>query len=297
MELAQAKIPYLPPDWTLARAAKYAAKLGVFILVPGLHQIACKRRILGGLLLVLYFAAEFSYEQNPFDSSMEYFTISKSSWKISESLQFIAWLLLALDLRNLEDRKLKLNLFFVLFCVIGIYYGPYHYIVPYKWFNVVNVHVVQESYVCPVYCKYDIVEYKISLSKRQEIVAGDHILAEYLHGRRYLTKVLVDSPDETCTENPRTHLNLPVDNYYCQNDLGPRRNEFMILGGPEPDYKTADGRDVSVTSRFAVVGVDLKIIGNTREYIVFSDGITDIVGNALLVVYKWTGFNLFGLSN
>ena len=50
MELAQTRIPYLPPDWTVARVAKYAAKLGVFILVPGLHQIACKRRILGGCL-------------------------------------------------------------------------------------------------------------------------------------------------------------------------------------------------------------------------------------------------------
>ncbi len=48
MELAQTKIPYLPPDWTVARGFKYTAKLGVFILVPGLHQIACKRRILGG---------------------------------------------------------------------------------------------------------------------------------------------------------------------------------------------------------------------------------------------------------
>jgi len=34
MELAQTKIPYLPPEWTVARVAKYAAKLGVFILVP-----------------------------------------------------------------------------------------------------------------------------------------------------------------------------------------------------------------------------------------------------------------------
>jgi len=43
-------------------------------------------------------------------------------------------------------------------------------------------------------------------------------------------------------------------------------------------------------------GVELKIIGNTHEYFILSDGMTDFVGQALLFIYKVTGINPFGLS-
>lgn len=118
----------------------------------------------------------------------------------------------------------------------------------------------------------------------------------YLKGHLYLSKILVDSPNLTCAKNPRTSLNLPFKNHFCQNDLGPRRNDIIILGGPEPDYIIADGKEVTVTSNHFVEGVNSRKIGNTHEYSVLSDDITDIVGRFLLIIYKWTGFNFFGPS-
>ncbi len=63
--------------------------------------------------MALYFAAEFSLENNPTDLSNESFFISKLAWKLSDWSQYLAWLLLALDLKKLGDRTLKLNIFLV----------------------------------------------------------------------------------------------------------------------------------------------------------------------------------------
>ena len=65
MDIARTRIPYLPPDWTVGRGAKYAAKLAAFIVVPGLHQITCNRRILGSLLFGIYFVAELVVTNRP----------------------------------------------------------------------------------------------------------------------------------------------------------------------------------------------------------------------------------------
>ena len=126
MELAQAKIPYLPPEWTLARAAKYAAKLGVFILVPGLHQIACKRWILGSLLLILYVVSEFVGLNSPFEIMYVDLTPYSLFDNLSEVAQNISWLLLAFDLKNLERRYLTPGHLLPAACVAVLSYMPFH---------------------------------------------------------------------------------------------------------------------------------------------------------------------------
>ena len=48
MNIMHAKLPFAPQDWSVLRSGKYLAKLALFIIVPGLHQIACKRWLLRG---------------------------------------------------------------------------------------------------------------------------------------------------------------------------------------------------------------------------------------------------------
>jgi len=124
METGHAKIPYLPPDWTVARGARYAAKLGVFMLVPGLHQIACRRWILGGLLMALYFAANFTLKNIPWDYADAGTSKFILAGHFSDISLYISWILLAVDFRNIEGRKLKINVFLVMSCVAGLYFAP-----------------------------------------------------------------------------------------------------------------------------------------------------------------------------
>ena len=295
MELAQAKIPYLPPDWTLARAAKYAAKLGVFILVPGLHQIACKRRILGGLLLVLYFAAEFTLSNRPSNDSDLIFPTYALATNLSEISQYISWFMLAVDFKKIEFTKLKLNPFLVLSCAAGIYFIPYHD--P----GVLNVHIENNNFACPAFCRYDIVEYERYYEQHarhlQRISVGDHVIVGIDEGRRYTSKILAGPPEEACTGDGRTSLRLPVGNYFCKKDfLGNYLFKYLILGGPNPKFTNPEGKKISMIPDFQIHGVYPNKIGNTHKYFILTDAVTDMVGNTLLTVYGWTGLNLMGLS-
>ena len=287
MELAQAKIPYLPPDWTVARVTKYAAKLGLFILVPGLHQIACKRRILGGLLLALYFSAEITLTYYPTDHSDGYFSIYFMASGLAGDAQRFSWLLLAVDLRGFENRELKLNFFLVLTCVAGIYF------VPNQRPRVLYIHFVQESYVCPVFCKNDIVAYEEYVPNRHKIQIGEDVIVGLGNEPRYVSKVLLDSPKETCAEDRRTPLKLPSFNFFCTEDMDRRLYDFVVLGGPEPELKIPDGRNVTFVGDIWVHGFKLRKIGNPQDFFIISEGFTELVGVSLLTVYKWTGFNLF----
>ena len=300
MELAQAKIPYLPPDWTLARLARYAAKLGIFILVPGLHQIACKRRILGGLLLVLYFAAEFTLSNKPFEYSTEYFPTHFHASNLAEIFRNISWLLLALDLRKLETRKLKINFFLVLSCAAGIYFVPQHQ--P----RAIYGYVEKENFACPAFCKYDFIEYELYPRRRrlEKELEGDYVTLGGIMEPYYTSRILagplkdhlIGTVKEACAgHGDKTELQR-AKKLDCEGEINEHQNDYLTLGGPKPDFKNKNGKDVSFISASKVSGIRLKKIGNTHEYFIFSNEITDIVGNALLTVYKWTGINLFGLS-
>ncbi len=306
MELAQTKIPYLPPDWTVARGFKYAAKLGVFILVPGLHQIACKRRILGGLLMVLYFAAEFVFANEPFNFSDRGFSIRSLSGNLfdegfsfrsmsrnsSEVFQYFSWLLLSLDTRNLENRKLKLNFFLILICAAGVYFVPDHNA------GTLNIHIETRNYACPQFCPHDIVQYEPYDRRVDRIQAGDYVMVGIVYEFNYMAKVLVPGPpEEACADDGRTTLQLPIGNHYCRAYApGKYTYQFLVLGGPQPEFTGSDGVKISILTDLHVSGIRPKKIGNTREYFFLSDNITEFVGRVLLITYEWTGLNLFGLS-
>ena len=277
----------------MARIAKYAAKLGVFIVVPGLHQIACKRRILGGLLMALYFAAEFTLSNKPLNFSVSSSPTDFLPENLKEVIQFFSWILLALDIKKLEKRILKPNLFLFLACAAGIYFVPNHD--P----GVLNIHIEDRDIACPTFCKHDIVEYELYDNRVHKILVGDYILLGIMINPKHLAKVLVAGPPaEACARDGRTVLQLPVRNSYCRKDvLGRYLYQLLVLGGPDPEYKNPDGKDVSLVAEFRVHGVGLRKVGNIRQYFILSEGITDVVGHVLLTVYEWTGLNLFRLSN
>jgi hypothetical protein len=290
MELAQTKIPYLPPDWTIARGVRYAAKLGVFILVPGLHQIACRRWMFGGLLMALYFAAEFTWTNIPWDYADAGTSKFVLAGHFSDISLYISWILLAVDFRNIEGRKLKINFFLVLSCATGLYFAPDAKV------GTLNIYIENDDFACPAWCKYDIVEYELRYLPKHKFSVGDYVIVEEPMRSLYVAKMMLDSPEEACAADSRTILRLPARNRYCFNVDGWYMYKYLALIGPHQGKKYRDLNGFTPLSILNIRGVELKKIGNTHEYFVLSDGLTDIVGHAMLFVYKITGINLFGLS-
>jgi hypothetical protein len=298
MELARTKIPSLPPYWTAGRGIRYAAKLGVFILVPGLHQIACRRWILGGLLMALYFAAEFTLSNMPIDFTRDYFATNRLARNTGDVCQYFAWVLLAVDLKNLHQRKSRLNSFLILSCLIGIYFLPNH---SPKW---LFIHVVAENYACPAFCKNDIVEYVHFERGKHNIAKGDHVIVQTFLERTYLAKVYVESHDKACAEDIRFPLYLPRDDMlylpishgFCQKISDRYPDDFIVSGGPNPTIKTLRQDKFSPIADYNLHGFRPKKIGTTHEHFILSDGITDIAGNVLLTIFKWTNLDFLDLK-
>jgi hypothetical protein len=302
MELAKTKIPYLPPDWTVARGARYVAKLGVFILIPGLHQIACKRWILGALLMVIYLAAEFNLSNIPFNFSNGGLPTRELAWNISDLSLYFCWVLLALDARKIELRKLNSKPLLIISCAAGIYFVPDHN--P----GTLNIQIVEHDFACPTWCMYDIVEYQMYDDRVHKLSAGDHVVLGNYFDYLYVAELLIPgSPEEACSEEGIATRLFPAGNIFCQkilgNDylykvvaLGAHAPEHTTIGDPPPELTTVDGRKVTIYTDSQVFGVELKKVGNTRQYFVFTDSITDFIGRVLLSIYEMTDVNLFGLS-
>jgi len=312
MELAKAKTPTLPPDWTAARIARYATKLGLFILVPGLHQIACKRRILGGLLFMLFAVSEFAFSNAPAGGNFDYTYSFALFFKLSDAAFYFTWLLLAFDLKNLESRDLTLGSLVLVFCLAVIHFSPLHNN------RFLLFHIEQANTACPAFCKFDIVEWErndpknVNYSKGDYVVLGNNYSTPY-----YTTKILAGPVTEFCARDNGVSLGLPYDNEFCTLlDTGAWDDEplmdnswktywgknhyylydFLIPRRANLEFTNIAARNFSMMSRFEPVGVRPKKIGNLREYYIYSDEVTDLVGTALLAVYQWTGLNLFGWS-
>ena len=297
MELLHKQMPWLPPDWTVLRVGKYIAKLSAFIIVPGLHQITCRRFLLGGLLMVVYFAAEFTSSNLPHSLSTLNYKRDFIAANISEYVCYFSWFLLALDLRNLEHRHLKLNLFLALSCIAGVYYVPEHY--PEK----LTVYVEKENTVCPVFCKNDIVEFDITLleihknpGQKLKIWRGQIVIVDVFRGYPYATKILA-APDDICSGNAGNLLAPHEKEYFCvEGYKGKQPLPYLLQVGPKPEYNRYNGKYHSMIGSPLISGINPRKIGNIREYYFLSNGISDGIGEALLVLYKLTGLNLFGYS-
>ena len=295
------KLPLLPPDWTVGRGLMYAARLGLFVLVPGLHQIASKRWLFGGLLLVMYFAAEFTKTHLPFDYTEEFDRWTNLSWNMSEVIRYMAWLLLALDIRKLETRKVTRKHFLVLACAAGIFFIPAHPGHP------AEIYVEQANYVCPEFCKYDIIQYKRldhPFGDPTSDLEGKYVVIGDVGDPRYTTKLLsgslekeeIDSVKKGCRKYREETESQRFWRESCEYELTDFLNKYLIAGGPNPVFKNRKGEHFSFIWKIGINGINPERIGNIREYFVFNEEVTDFVGNALLTVYKWTGINLFGWS-
>jgi len=296
MELAQTKTPYLPPDWTVARGLKYAAKLGVFVLVPGLHQIACKRRILGGLILFIFVASNFIFLNQPSESKFLDFLSPTSIMNFSSATQYATWILLSIDLNNLESRRLKPGHIIPLAFFFSVH------LMPFTDHRITYVHIEQKNTVCPVFCKFDIVKWDFRNPYVEKISEGDYVVMGHFGSSAYATRLLAGpienylpgTPREVCSKY-RLKSQLPQD--LCEDFLDTARGSFIIRGGPKPEFKLGDGREGTMILGQEVMGFRPRKIGNLHDYFIFSDEVTEFVGTTLLTVYKWTGLNLFGLPD
>jgi hypothetical protein len=290
MELAQAKIPYLPPEWTVAHSVKYAAKLAVFILVPGLHQIACKRRILGGLIFILYVGTEFILSNKPVEVAYDYFLPRSFYHALSDVAQYAAWALLAIDLKRVDSRNFRLGYLLGLVCVFCPQFLPFHHQ------GLQFIFVEQSNQACPAFCKYDVIEYEYFLRQKHITKVGDYVVVTTYRAPTFVTKVLAEQKE--CTPDGRVPPYLMRGNaWFCRKSpWGDILYQYLIVSGPVPLYQIDENKSLSRISDLVGNGIKPRKIGNTHEYFLFTDGITDAVGNALLVLYKWTGINLFGLS-
>jgi hypothetical protein len=312
MELAQTKIPYLPPDWTVARGVRYAAKLGLFLLVPGLHQIACRRWILGGLIFAIFAISRFIITNSPIGGMLDFEPSFDLHYRLTDDMQFVTWLLLAADLRNLEGRRTGIVSLLLLQCFAVIYFAPFdNNRAPF-------FHIEQADIACPAFCKHDIVEWEVHEPDIHRISRGDYVVLEDLEAGAFrITKILAGPVKEACAGDSRTSLGLPPENEYCKlvkigawereplvnnswqiywGEYYYYRYDFLIPGRPKRSSSNIRSRNLSLLSRYAIIGVRPRKIGNIREYFFYSDELTDVIGHAVLTIHQWTGVNLFGLS-
>jgi hypothetical protein len=292
MKILQNKIPYLPDGWTWARGAKYVVKLGIFILVPGLHQIFAGRRAFGWLLLLLYFSSVFVASNLPYDLASEKHHVQNISGTLADIARHIAWILLLLDIRKLEQFRLQTRLFVLPLLALGAWFAPGHN--P----GDLNLIVENKNDLCPVFCKYDIVEYDHKNYRVDRISIGDYVLLNRIGPQPYITQVLAVASKELCERNKQTGEFRPVVNLFCiqvsegQELIYP----WLVLGGPFPELTDRQNQPVSMISDSTVQGVRLRKIGNIRDYFVLNDEVTDYIGHALMTIYSMTGLNFFGLS-
>jgi hypothetical protein len=292
MELMQTKIPFLPSDWTVARGGKYAIKLGVFILVPGLHQIACNRRILGWLLFVGYLVAKFVIANQP------YFALDGSQYqtgpyyKLLDIVQIFSWTLLALDIKYLETRNLTFRFLLPIVCFFTFQFMPFHSD------RLLSIYVEQENYTCPAFCEFDLIKFESAMSDRDKHSVGDFIVIP-LGGRRYYVSRILAGPakkKEPCPDDYFNWIEPRKPDFLCPQGDGGATYDFLIMGGPEPQLKMLDGEEYSLISKFIIGGFKPEKIGNLKEYYFWSDEVTNWLGYALLEIYLWTRINLFGLT-
>jgi hypothetical protein len=288
MNIMHAKLPFAPQDWSVLRSGKYLAKLALFIIVPGLHQIACKRWVLGGLVFAIYVVSMFAISNTPFEFGVMRPSTLWARYTSSISL-VLSWALLALDFRHLKIRSLKFGYAAPLAIVILLQFLPLHHR------SILFIHVVKNNSICEKFCENDVVTYNLHDGDNEKISIGQFILVPSHTKSRYLAKVVMNRTAERCSSHFPLNDTIGIDAYRCIDGIKRYEYDFLVLGGPEPGYTTSEGVKLTPISNVGLIGINLKKIGNTRAYSVASENVSDLIGNALLTVFKWTGLNLFDL--
>ena len=311
MELISQKTPRLLQDWSIGRAIAWLTKLGIFVLVPGLHQIACKRRILGGLLMVMYFVAEFAVENRPLylypvylfgppelpeitihnfesivaeDKNYNYGLMlgyHKLDRNLSQALLYFSWFLLLIDVRKIENRRVTLNWFLMFACLAGAWFWPAKYTWPSNYF------VAQTNVGCPEFCKNDIGLKLSSQNRPGSPSPGDVVLLTHIFYGPKVARILPGSPRQLCDgELPKIQIrNGELRDCKSSSSLD---NKHRVDTGKEPFRQLGLNRDIYWIGKSPFVNSNFVKVGNTHKYFVLNDEITDAIGIALFHIYDWT---------
>jgi hypothetical protein len=245
--------------------------------------------------MATYVVAEFCTDNVPVDFTSEYVGYQIDLYfnvpvVVKITIAF-SWFLLIFDLKNILNRKISLKLTCSAIFIFCFYYSSSN--PP----DTIDFFVAQENNVCPAFCKYDIVQYDLRDLEIKPVSVGDIVVVFTSGSLPYLGKVLANSEERRCEDGRLPALFAPGKNPICKTDPDLWEDELIVVGGPDPGYKTADGTDVTLIPKTYVWGVRPEKIGNTHKHFILSDAITDIAGIAMLTVYKWTGINWLGIAS
>jgi hypothetical protein len=311
MELISQKTPNLLQDWSIGRAIAWLAKLVIFVLVPGLHQIACKRRILGGLLMVMYFVAEFAVENRPlnldpivlfgppdlsnydfsnfdikdFDKENEKFELILNYYVMDRILAwvplYISWFLLVIDVRKIERRRMTLNWFLIFACLTGAWFWPERH----RFFS--NFFVVQTNIGCPEICKNDIVAWHYLEPYHETAISGQLVAIGSFVDRPFMARVLPGTPQQLCDgELPEASIRPGELNDCKYSWMG--GGKYRIDTGPDSIHQSGRRQHVYWTHPLFSMHTSFSRIGNTHKFFILNDSVTDAVGQTLFQIYNWT---------
>jgi hypothetical protein len=289
MELMQSKIPFLPPDWTVVRGAKYVTRLTVFILFPGLHQISSGRKVFGGLLFALYFFANFYVQFHPWNDTESYTIWHLTANELINVARYVTWGMLVIDFRGIERRLLSTShLLLITSFALLMTIADFHNHGP------LNLYVEKVGNVCPTYCRYDIVEFDWALGPKQNLAIGKYFVMHDHKLRLHVAKVLANSPERDCAKNGPVFQYLPAYNKYCRHvGSGYDYMKYLVQSSWHPMDDALIDKDISAINEVGIHGINPRKIGNLRQYYFLNDTMTDFIGNTLITIYEWTGINFF----
>ena len=299
MNFTQVQIPYLPVGWTLRRTAGQLSKLGLFVLIPGFHQIASKRVLFGSLLLALYIVSEFGSLDPTNSYSTGRFVPYELYARISYLVKLISWLLLAHDFRTFGTHQLRFGHLLPISCITALLFLS-------TWERQTSPFlIVDRNDFCPTFCRGDIVEWTTYESReaqlfeehRSKIPVGEYLVIQHPLFNLFVSRLVAAQSDIACADDGGASLNLPRNNVYCDEALSPNYFEFLVIGGPRPHFKGTDDRTYTMVSENRVEGIQLSKLGNLRQVELLGDGLSKFVGYGMLSIYQWTGVNFFTSSN
>jgi hypothetical protein len=291
MEFTPSNLQSRFANWTVARALAWIARLAVFVLVPGLHQMARQRYVLGSLLLAYFLIGKFLGSSMPVEPGINYiqfkFWYSQDNWNAA---QLYACLLLFSDLPNLKQRKLNWRFLIPLPVAVLLYFLPFHqrYLPDY--------FIEPYGYECPAFCKNDIVMYGRREFVDDKLPQNEPIvLHNYRKRELYVSKPVAGPADEACFSDDLMELQLKSSDPYCKDAYLPMFEDYLVKG-PAVDVVDLHGEGYSMIGRNHYFGRNPKRVGSTHKYFVISNEVSGAVGRVLLTIYAWTGLDFLGLS-
>jgi hypothetical protein len=290
MNILNKQMPFAPADWTWGQSIRHLVKLGLFITVPGLHQFASNRKLLGTFLFGLFAVSSFIFTNHPTTHT----SVSLLHYQLyfgAMQFAFIAsWILIAVDQKNLQRRPLKPGFIFP----VALMY--FLHVLPLNLTGTMAIFVQPNDFACPEICQGDIIEYQPVGMQKPSLIQGEEVVIYKFNTPPYVSRFLAGPAREACANDKRTPLNLPVDNAYCDYSGGDYMYEYLVFGGQGSQLEHPGDMEISMISGQHLEGIKPRVIGSTRKYFVLNDGITDFVGNALLTLFTWSSIDLLGLK-